>query len=105
MAQINWSEPALSDLNEIAEYIAFDKENAAKKLVRQVFSATDRLKQFPESGRKPPELETTVYREIIVGPCRIFYRNKKNQIYILYVMRSERLLRKFIIDDRAKENS
>ncbi len=105
MAQINWSEPALSDLNEIAEYIALDKENAAKKLVKQVFYATDRLKQFPESGRKPPEIETTEYREIIVGPCHIFYRIKQNQIYILYVMRSERLLRKFIIDDRAKENS
>ncbi len=105
MAQINWSEPALSDLNEIAEYIALDKENAAKKLVQQVFSATDRLKQFPESGRKPPEIETTEYREIIVGPCRIFYRIKQNEIYILYVMRSERKLRKFIIDDRAKENS
>ncbi len=105
MAQISWSEPALSDLNEIAEYIALDKENAAKKLVRQVFSATDRLKQFPESGRKPPELETIEYREIIVGPCRIFYRNKQNQVYILYVMRSERLLRKFIIDDRANVNN
>ena len=73
MAQIKWSEPALSDLNEIAEYIALDKENAAKKLVLQAFSATDRLKQFPESGRKPPELKTTEYREIIVGPCRVFY--------------------------------
>ncbi len=105
MAHINWSEPALSDLNEIAEYIALDKENTAKKLVQQVFSATDRLKQFPESGRKPPELENTEYCEIIIGPCRIFYRIKQNEIYILYVMRSERLLRKFIIDDRAEENS
>ncbi|MCU7940647.1 MAG: type II toxin-antitoxin system RelE/ParE family toxin [gamma proteobacterium symbiont of Bathyaustriella thionipta] len=105
MAQINWSEPALSDLNEIAEYIALDKENAAKKLVQHVFSATDRLKQFPKSGRKPSEIETTEYREIIVGPCRIFYRVKQNEIYILYVMRSERKLRKFIIDDRANESS
>jgi len=105
MAQINWSEPALSDLNEIAEYIALDKERAAKKLVKQVFSATERLEQFPKSGRKPPELETTEYREIISGPCRIFYRYNQNEIYILYVIRSERQLRKFIIDDRAEENS
>ena len=105
MAHINWSEPALSDLNEIAEYIALDQENAAKKLVQQVFSAIERLKQFPESGRKAPELETTEYREIIVGPCLIFYRINQNEIYILYLMRSERQLRKFIIDDRAEENS
>lgn len=105
MAQINWSEPALSDLNEIAEYIALDKESAAKKLVKQVFSATDRLEQFPESGRKPPEFETSQYREIIIGPCRIFYRYKQNEVYILYVMRSERQLRKFMIDDRAEEKN
>ncbi|NOQ80751.1 MAG: type II toxin-antitoxin system mRNA interferase toxin, RelE/StbE family [Gammaproteobacteria bacterium] len=105
MAQINWSEPALSDLNEIAEYIALDKKSAAKKLVKQVFSATDRLEQFSESGRKPPELETSQYREIIVGPYRIFYRYKQNEVYIPYVMRSERQLRKFMIDDRAEEKN
>lgn len=105
MAQINWSEPALSDLNEIAEYIALDKESAAKKLVKQVFSATDRLEQFPESARKPPELEASQYRGIIIGPCRILYRYKQNEVYILYVMRSERQLRKFMIDDRAEEKN
>ena len=31
MAQIKWTEPALDDLNEIAEYIALDKPSAAKK--------------------------------------------------------------------------
>ena len=103
MAQINWSEPALYDLNEIAEYIALDKESAAKKLVKQVFSATDRLKKFPDSGRYPPEIKSKEYRKIIVSPCRIFYRHEQNEIYILYVMRSERQLRKFIIDERAKE--
>ena len=104
MAQIKWSEPALSDLNEIAEYIAFDKISAAKKLVGNIFSTVSRLEQFPKFGRKPPEFETSQYREIVVGPCRIFYRYENETVYILYVMRSERKLRKFIIDDRAQEN-
>jgi toxin ParE1/3/4 len=54
MARIIWTEPALSDLNEIAEYIALDKLNAARCLVKQIFSSIDRLEQFPESGRIPP---------------------------------------------------
>jgi len=33
MAQIIWSEPALLDLNDIAEYIALDKPDAASHLV------------------------------------------------------------------------
>ena len=34
MARLIWTEPALLDLEEIAEYIALDKPSAAKKLVR-----------------------------------------------------------------------
>ncbi len=105
MAQIIWTEPALLDLNEIAEYIALDKPGAASHLVQKVFSKTERLEQFPESGRKPPELKKSRYKEIIVDPCRIFYRIEKEKVYILYVMRSERKLRKYLLSARAKENS
>lgn len=100
MAQIIWTEPALSDLNDIAEYIALDKLLAAKQLVKNVFSSVSRLDQFPESGKKPAEISDTQYREVVSGPCRIFYRFESDIVYILYVMRSERKLRQYIIDDR-----
>ncbi|MDD5321735.1 MAG: type II toxin-antitoxin system RelE/ParE family toxin [Methylococcales bacterium] len=103
MARIIWTEPALSDLNEIAEYIALDKLNAARRLVKQVFSSVDRLEQFPESGRIPPELERSKYREIIVGPCRVFYRVDQGKVYILYVMRGERQLRKYLLEERGQD--
>lgn len=105
MAQIIWTEPALLDLDAIAEYIALDKPSAASQLVKQIFLTTDHLEQFPESGRKPPEFKKSRYREIIVDPCRIFYRIEKDKIYILYVMRSERQLRKYLLNARAEENS
>ncbi|VAW59568.1 Death on curing protein, Doc toxin [hydrothermal vent metagenome] len=105
MAQIIWTEPALQDLNEIAEYIALDKVSAANNLVQKVFSSTERLEQFPKSGRKPPELKKSRYLEIIVNPCRIFYRIDKEKIYILYVMRSERKLKNYLLEDRANKNS
>jgi len=100
MAQIIWTEPALDDLNGIAEYIALNKPSTAAKLVKKVLSSTEPLEQFPKSGREPPELEGFRYREIIVPPCRFFYRNETDIIYILYVMRSERELRKYIFSDR-----
>ncbi len=105
MAQIIWTEPALNDLNEIAEYIALDKISAAEHLVQNIFSSTDRLEQFPNSGRKIPELKKSRYREVIVNPCRIFYRIENIKIYIIYVMRSERKLRQYLLDARANENS
>ncbi|MCU7837709.1 MAG: type II toxin-antitoxin system RelE/ParE family toxin [gamma proteobacterium symbiont of Taylorina sp.] len=105
MAQVIWTEPALSDLDEIAEYIALDKVSAAKYLVKKVFSGVERLEDFPKSGRTPPELENSIYREIIVNPCRIFYRYSQDKVFILYVMRSERKLRKYLLDDRTNEIS
>ncbi len=103
MAQVIWTEPALLDLDAIAEYIALDKPSAAVYLVQKVFSSTDRLEQFPESGRKPSEFKNSRYLEIIVNPCRIFYRIEGDKVFILYVMRSERKLRKYLLN--ARKNS
>ncbi len=100
MAQIIWTEPALNDLDKIAEYIALDKPSAAKKLVSNVFAKVERLENFPKSGRKPPELNESRYREVVVPPCRVFYRIEDENIFILYVMRNEKRLRKFILEAR-----
>jgi len=101
VARIVWADSALEDLEEIAEYIALDNESAAKGLVKRVFDAVERLRDFPDSGRKPPELGRSRYRELIIGPCRVFYRHSNNLVHIIYVMRSERELRNFILSDRG----
>ena len=102
MARLIWTESALQDLEEIAEYIALDDVGAAKRLVKNVFSTVERLEDFPDSGRRPPELKRTQYREKIVGPCRVFYRVEKESVYILYIMRGERQLRNYILSEREK---
>jgi plasmid stabilization system protein ParE len=56
------------------------------------------MAQFPESGHVPPELPDSIYRELYVRPCRIFYRNEDDVVLILHVMREERQLRKFLLD-------
>lgn len=101
MAQIIWTEPALSDLEAIAEYIALDKPAAASRLVKKIFSSTDRLERFPESGRRPPELKKSKYRELIVNPCRVFYRVERDRVFIVYVMRGERELRRYLLGARG----
>jgi len=103
MAQLVWTEPALIDLDEIAEYIALDNATAAVKYVQKVFDRVERLATYPNSGKRPPELLRTPYREVIVPPCRIFYRAEKRTVFILHVMRSERLLKPFLLDRRNRE--
>jgi plasmid stabilization system protein ParE len=100
MARLIWTEPALLDLDDIAEYIALDDPAAASHYVQKVFDRTERLASFPNSGKRPEELPRTPYQGIIVPPCRIFYREENESVFILYVMRTERLLRSFLLDNR-----
>ena len=103
MARLIWTEPALADLDEIAEYIALDNPQAASRFVEKVFGRVERLQAHPKSGKRPAELTRTQYREVVVAPCRIFYRVEKDDVYILYVMRSERLLRPYLLEEREQD--
>lgn len=98
MAEVIWTDPALDQLEEIAEYIVLDKPGAASSLVKEIFSTVERLGLFPESGHVPPELPDSIYREMYVRPCRIFYRIEDDVVLVLHVMREERQLRRFLLD-------
>jgi toxin ParE1/3/4 len=96
MARLIWTEPALADLDRIADYISLDKPEAARKLVHRVFEKVGALTEFPELGPCPPEFQGTGYRHLVVAPLRIFYRVEADTIFIVYVMRGEKL---FHLDD------
>ena len=100
MAEIVWTEPALQQLDAIAEYIALDNPVAAGMLVSRIFEKVARLEDFPKSGRIPAELPGSVYRELVVPPCRVFYREDGKQVFMLFVMREERQLRAYMLENR-----
>ncbi len=85
MARLTWTEPALSDLDAIADYIALDKPEAAREYVQRVFDVVERLQNFPTSGSRIPEVPELPYRQLIVPPCRIFYRISGEEVLILSV--------------------
>ena len=93
MARIIWTEPALHDLDEIADYISLDKPLAASKFVQRVFERIEQLASHPESGSVPAELKGTQYRQLVIPPVRIFYRAQNDAVYIVYIMRGKRLFR------------
>ena len=53
MAELIWTEPALSDLDTIADYISLDNLDAARDLVRRVFRHVEQLAKYPQSGSRP----------------------------------------------------
>lgn len=103
MAQIIWSEPALADLDAIADYIALENPVAASELVKRIFDHVDQLTDQPDSGSRPQELGRSRYRQIVEPPCRVFYRHDGHKVFILHAMRSERLLRKKQLAARARQ--
>ena len=95
MVEVIWTEPAVTDLDAIADYIALENPGAARALVARVFTHVEQLTSQPESGSRPRELgRRTRYRQIVEPPCRVFYRHetKTGRVYILFVMRGERWL-------------
>lgn len=102
MAEVVWSEPALADLDAIADYIALENPVAAAELVKRIFDHVGQLSDHPDSGSRPQELGKSRYRQIVESPCRVFYRFDGRKVFVLHVMRSERLLRKRQLAPRSK---
>ena len=65
MPSIEWTDAALRDAVSILAYHA-EKGNmdVGQQIVRELFKATDRLKEFPQSGRVGRTRQT---RELVVG--------------------------------------
>lgn len=102
MAKIVWTEPALSDLDAIADYIALDNPVASSQLVQRIFDHMDQLERHTESGSVPSELRGSRYRQIVEAPCRVFYRYDGKRVLILHVMRGERQLRASQLSERDR---
>lgn len=50
--EINWTDPALDDLDAIFEYVGRNAPAYANHFIQQIMLAADRLEQFPHSGPK-----------------------------------------------------
>jgi len=97
MAKVIWSEPALSQLEEILEYIALDKPQVAAQVAHEIFETTDLFENFQRLGRRVPELPSSLYRQLWIRPCVIYYRVSEDSIIILHVRRGEHPLDKQLL--------
>jgi len=92
MAKIIWSPQSLADLEGIADYITKDSSFYAKLVVEKVIYAVELLALFPLQGRKVPEAHDETVREIFYKRYRIIYEVKPDQVEILTIIHSSRIL-------------
>ena len=89
--KVIWAPLAIERAYEEARYIAADKPGAALDWLEGLFQCTDRLEQFPDSGRVVPEIGLPEYREVVYRKAhRVIYRREANAISILTVRRFKR---------------
>ncbi|KQN33855.1 hypothetical protein ASE92_14485 [Pedobacter sp. Leaf41] len=77
MAKIVWTEIAIDDLNNIANYHSQYSDNFASALIKRLFNKPKILKEMPELGRVVPERDNEFIRELIEGNYRIIYYFEK----------------------------
>lgn len=90
MDKIIWSPTALIDVDSIAEFIARDSVDNAALFVLRLIEATERLKEFPLSGRIIPEIKDPLCREIIYKNYRIMYYIHEKKVWITGVIHGAR---------------
>lgn len=92
MAELNWSERASVDLEEICAYIARSSEANAHDIARRFQDAAELLRDHPLMGSLVPEYERLGVRERVVQNYRMLYRVKGDVVTIAAIYRGARRL-------------
>lgn len=92
MVEIKWTNHALEELDDIANYISKDSPKYAQILVKQIYEMVSHLKQFPKLGRKVPEYGDPELREVLYKTYRIIYLVKKEHLEIISIIHGSRKL-------------
>ncbi|MBI5149793.1 MAG: type II toxin-antitoxin system RelE/ParE family toxin [Candidatus Omnitrophica bacterium] len=90
MGKIIWAPSALKDMESIARFIERDSIDQSSLFVTRIIEMTDRLEDFPQSGRVIPEINDDHCREVIYGAYRVMYRIAEDEIWITGVIHGAR---------------
>ena len=94
MARLNWTDLAIDDMINIAEFISKDSVKYSGIQIKRIRERARLLKTQPLLGRIVTEIKDDTIRELILGNYRIIYRIiSENRIDILTVHHSAKLLR------------
>ncbi len=90
--RVIWAPRALERVADIAMQIAADRPEAARRWADGLFDAAKALVDFPQRGRRVPELNRPEYREVLYGRYRGIYRVADQRVNIVTVRHGRRLL-------------
>lgn len=89
--RIKFTPSAERELLAAIEYIGSENTTAAWSFRERAWKSLERLRDFPESGRRIPEFPDLPHREVIVAPYRFFYRIENDIAWIVSVWHDAQL--------------
>jgi toxin ParE1/3/4 len=98
--EVEWTEVALADLEELLGFIEREEPTAARVVLQRLEQAAQRLARHPHRGRVVPELarfEIRLYRELIVRPWRVLYRVGQRRVFVMAVLDGRRDLEALLL--------
>lgn len=87
------AQSALDDLRDImGHYRVQGVPDVGLRLVREILDRVEILSSHPDAGWIVPEFEQASIRELIFPPFRLVYLRGVDELHLVRVWRSERLL-------------
>jgi toxin ParE1/3/4 len=93
MVIVRWTEDALRNVRDIAQYISQDSQEAADQLISEFFKKTALLEDHPKMGRIVPEKAIPNLRELLHKRYRIIYEIFNTDLRIILVLHQSWILR------------
>jgi len=89
--RVEWTEQSLADLDDAFAYVDDRNPQAAHRFFRGMFKAVKALSTFPEMGPLVYDLDPPgVYRQLVRGHHRVFYRVEQDVVLVLRVWDARR---------------
>jgi len=92
MLPLRWTERAVTNLADIADFISQNSPAYAESVVLRVDSQVQVLRHHPFLGKPAPEMMEHGVRELVVDSFRIFSRPRTECVELLAIVRGRQQL-------------
>jgi plasmid stabilization system protein ParE len=87
---VYWTLPAVTDVENIRDFITRDSVRYAQAFVTEVFELSRTLRTFADRGRVVPELHESSLRELFLNRHRVIYEIYDDRVEIIAVVHMSR---------------
>jgi toxin ParE1/3/4 len=86
MLPLRWTERAVTNLADIADFISQNSPLYAEGVVARMDARLQLLRRHPQLGKPAPEADDLAVRELVIDGFRVFYRPWPDAIELLAIV-------------------